>query len=216
MRIASVFRWALLVSSLSGILLQLFLIGDVRAALNVFSYYTVQTNLFVAIVIALEIALNSRRVGDHEILRILTGGVTLWIIVTASVYHFLLSSFYRPSGLALLANVLLHYVTPLLMMIYWLFFEKKVRYRSFYPLIWAFYPLLYALVSIVRGTITGFYPYWFLNPGAPYPSGIGSIWNLLLFILVVSAIFVAFGYLFVFNKGLVKGKFKSGRAVIGG
>ena len=206
MRIASIFRWLLLVSALSGILLQLFLIGNVRGALNMFSYYTIQTNLFVVIAMVLDIAVDSRRIGDREILRILPGGVTLWIMVTSVVYHFLLSPFYKPSGLALLANTLLHYVTPVMMLIYWLFFEKKVLYRSFYPLIWALYPLFYALVSIVRGTITGFYPYWFLNPGAPYPSGIGSVLNLLLFILIVALLFVAAGYLFIFLKKLSNGK----------
>jgi len=210
MRITSIFRWSLFVSALSGILLQLFLVGNVCGALNIFSYYTIQTNLFVAIVIALEIAVDSRRAGDCKILRILTGGVILWIMVTAVIYHFLLSTFYKPSGLALLANILLHYVTPLMMLIYWIFFEKKVRYRSFYPLVWALYPLFYALVSIVRGMMTGFYPYWFLNPGAPYPSGIGSVWNLLLFIIVIASLFVVAGYLLIFLKKLSSRKLKIG------
>ncbi|MDD4479121.1 MAG: hypothetical protein GXY62_04255 [Thermotogaceae bacterium] len=68
MRITSIFRWSLFVSALSGILLQLFLVGNVCGALNIFSYYTIQTNLFVAIVIALEIAVDSRRAGDCKIL----------------------------------------------------------------------------------------------------------------------------------------------------
>jgi hypothetical protein len=63
------------------------------------SYYTLQTNLIVAIVALLN-AVFSVKTAKSQItaglLRIITGGSVLWITVTMTIYHLLLSDRYRP------------------------------------------------------------------------------------------------------------------------
>ncbi|PIJ60731.1 hypothetical protein V513_12665 [Mesotoga sp. H07.pep.5.3] len=55
-------------------------------------------------------------------------------------------------------------------------------------------PSGYAAVSVGRNALSGFYPYWFLNPSAEYHARIGSYTNLMIFILPVGTIFVAIDY----------------------
>jgi len=75
------------------------------------SYYALQTNLIVAIVALLN-AVFSIRTAKSQItaglLSIITGGSVLWITVTMTIYHLLLSDHYWPRGQALFANNLLH------------------------------------------------------------------------------------------------------------
>lgn len=200
-----IFQLSLFCISLSGIAFKLSLSRNLSGALMQLSYYTLQTNLIVAIVALLN-AVFSVKTAKSQItaglLRIITGGSVLWITVTMTICHLLLSDHYRPRGQALFANNLLHYVIPLLAIIFWLIFEEGKSYRFFYPLLWAVYPLSYAVVSVIRGAITGFFPYWFLNPAAAYPNGIGSYLNLFIFTLVVGLIFIATEYLMVFLNHL--------------
>jgi len=111
-----------------------------------------------------------------------------------TVYHFLLSGYYRPEGLALMASNLLHYITPSAAIICWLLFEEKSPCELSYPILRAMYPLAYAVLAVIRRSFAGFYPYWFLNPADEYPQGIGSFANLFIFISVVSVAFVLAGY----------------------
>jgi len=164
---------------------------------SLFTYHTLQTGLIVSIVAFLNIVSDWKGWKSHkvgEVLRILNGGSVLWITVTMTIYHLFLSGYYRPEGIALIANTLLHYVTPVAAIIHWAIFEERSSYRSFYPLLWVLYPFGYAAVSVVRGELNGFYPYWFLNPSAEYHARIGSYTNLMIFILPVGTIFVAFDF----------------------
>ena len=43
-----------------------------------------------------------------------------------------------------------------------------------YIVVIAAYPLLYAAASLLRGSLDGWYPYWFLDPGRAAPDGAGS------------------------------------------
>jgi len=72
------------------------------------------------------------------------------------------------------------------------FFHRPSRpYQWKDPLKWFIYPGLYALVSMLRGALTGFYPYWFFNPSAE--QGIGSYGRVFLFVILVFFVFSMLG-----------------------
>ncbi|MBN2253747.1 MAG: hypothetical protein JW701_08610, partial [Kosmotogaceae bacterium] len=80
--------------SILGVILQLSLSKRLSDAIAQFSYYTLQTNLIVSIAAFGNVVFDGRRQESPEvdrILRIMTGGSALWIMVTMIVYHFLLS-----------------------------------------------------------------------------------------------------------------------------
>ena len=180
--------WSVAVCGALGIIIDLFLARDARAVLMLFNYYTIQTNLMVAVVATL-----AARQGNQTPIWIAQVGqaVAIWISVTSLGYHFLLSKLYKPKGWQALANVLLHYLTPLGMVIY---SQLAWGELTAAPLLWLSYPLAYAVVNLVRGSLTGYYPYWFLRPSGSYPEGNGSYARVMLLLTIILVVFCLIGY----------------------
>lgn len=158
--------------------------------LNTFFYFTIQSNLilFAAMVYGAIRLLRGRAEG--KIAAIIRNGSTLWILLTGLVYHFMLSGAAIAQGRFGYLSISLHYVSPVMAILNWILFEEKGRSRYLHVSFWVAYPLLYVGVSELRLLIDGFYPYWFLNPVAPYPEGTGSVW---LMLAIVGALVVIFG-----------------------
>jgi hypothetical protein len=77
----------------------------------------------------------------------------------------LLQGLHVLTGPALLADTLLHKVSPVLMVVWWLLFAPRAKLRWSAPLWWIVYPLVYLVYAIGRGLIDHNYPYPFLDVG---------------------------------------------------
>jgi hypothetical protein len=165
------------------------------AILRLLNYYTVQTNLMAA---CLFLYRGFRKRSAARWLDALTSSVVLWICVTGLGYHALLAAVYSPTGLAAVADLFIHTITPLCLLLYFLLISRpRVKGTA----MWFTYPLLYVLATLMRGIIDGFYPYWFLTPFGRYPDGIGSYLNIVLLAFVMSIIYFSLGQLLWFlNK----------------
>jgi hypothetical protein len=119
-------------------------------------FFTVLTNLVVAVTFT-AIALG-RRVSNF-----LMGGVTLAIVLVGLVYALLLRGLVHLSGGAVLADLLLHKIVPLLVPLYWLFLAPKGDLRWRDPWLWTLYPLLYFAYALARGLAGDKYPYPFMD-----------------------------------------------------
>jgi hypothetical protein len=181
--------------SLSGIAVNLWEAPTTYARLNTFSYYTIQSNLLVAAALLLGMRYLWNDKPEPQGVVVFKSGALLWILVTGVVFALLLSGLWQPQGAMAYVNLSLHYLTPLGMLLNWLLFEPKGRSKLAYLLAWMSYPLLYMLGSWLRGSLTGFYPYWFLNPTAPYPQGAGSVSGMLDLVGVMTAGFLLAGLL---------------------
>ncbi|HYH56223.1 MAG TPA: Pr6Pr family membrane protein, partial [Anseongella sp.] len=62
-----------------------------------------------------------------------------------------------------LADILLHYVMPLLYLFHWVAFAPKGRQRFRNSLWWLVYPLAYLVYALARGAATDTYPYPFID-----------------------------------------------------
>jgi hypothetical protein len=127
-----------------------------EALLIILRYFTVITNLLVAIVMTV-LALG------RPVRPMVLGGTTLAIILVAVVYMLLLRGLVELSGGAILADTLLHKVVPLLAVAYWLAFAPKGGLRLRDPLLWVLYPLTYLGYALVRGAFEGRYAYPFMD-----------------------------------------------------
>ena len=125
------------------------------------AYFTVLTNLFVALTA-------TRAVRDAEAGRNFAwrGGAVTAIVVVGLGYHVLLRNIWNPQGAQWLADVLLHYAVPLAALLWWLLLPPTRRIPGNAPLHWLAWPLAYALYALLRGALTGFYPYYFIDVGA--------------------------------------------------
>jgi len=182
-KLSATFRLTIAAASLAATIGQLLLAKNMAAALNLFSYFTIQSNLIVAVALIVATLGPKQSIRSAAMLR----AATFWILITGIVFNVLLSSVYHPTGLAALISVVHHTVTPLAMLANWIVFEEKGRTKIRDIGFWLAYPLVYLAGSLVRGLIDGFYPYWFINPTKPLPDGAGSWLGVGVAMAIISA-----------------------------
>ena len=166
-------------------------------------YYTVLSNLLVMIFTGY-LLWKMRREGDHwqssSLLR-LKGGITMSIMITCVIYHFMLAplttDFYR------LENFLCHYIVPLWFLVDTIIFDKSRQYKWFDPIVWTVLPLLYMGFAILNGFVLKMdvpnakdspFPYFFLNVNK-YGWGFVFRWAAIIFVA-----YMVSGYLFYLVK----------------
>jgi hypothetical protein len=85
------------------------------------------------------------------------------ILLVGGVYNLLLASRWHLHGLRRFDEVVLHDVSPVLFLLYWLLRPHgELRPRDAGTAV--LWPLAYASVSLLRGGLDGFFPYHFLDP----------------------------------------------------
>jgi hypothetical protein len=82
--------------------------------------------------------------------------IAVYIFITGLVYFFLLRNLWDPKGLQLLADVVLHYVMPVLFGIEWLFLTAKGHLRWQDTLRWLVFPIAFAIWALLGGQCLGF------------------------------------------------------------
>jgi hypothetical protein len=119
-------------------------------------FFTIITNLAVAVAMTL-VAI------DRPVPPLILGGLTLAILLVGIVYATLLQGLEHLTGPAIVANFLLHKVSPIAAALWWLLFAPKARLKRSAPLWWTAYPLAYFAYAAARGHFDGRYPYPFMN-----------------------------------------------------
>lgn len=155
---------------------------------NFFSYFTIQSNIIVAVVFAIAAVIQLRRGGREPLwLDRVRGAATVYISITGAVYALLLSNIDVNTPLPW-ANVVLHYIVPIVTVIDWLLDlpERTIEFRP--ALVWLAYPIVYLAYSLIRGPIADWYPYPFLNPE---PHGYGYVAVMSICVAIAATIFVA-------------------------
>lgn len=145
-------------------------------------FFTIWANIAVAFTFA-AIALG-RNVAPRWI-----GGVMLSIMLVGIVYGLLLRGLLSLSGGALLADTLLHKVTPIMAPLWWIAFAPKGMLQRRDPWLWAIFPAAYLPYALLRGMAGGKYAYPFINIDT---LGIGPV---LLNALLIATGFVLAGYM---------------------
>lgn len=129
------------------------------------SFMTIWTNFIVALTFTFQIKPTESNVSKFFRKPSVLGGVLVYIIVVALVYHLILRNVWNPKGLEKIADEFLHTVVPVLYLIYWIFFVPKGELKFSNCIHWLIYPLIYLFYTLVRGAVTGLYPYFFIDAG---------------------------------------------------
>ena len=138
---------------------------DSRAGriVNVFCFFTIQSNLIVMVTCALLAVRVGRKPSWFWVLRL--DGV-LCITVTFVVFHLALADLQDLEGLARTADFLLHTASPVLCLIGWLFFGPRGRTSWRIVRLAVLFPVGWLVFALVRGRLVGdYYPYPFLDVG---------------------------------------------------
>ncbi len=133
-----------------------------ETTIKFFSFFTILTNILVAIYFTCLIFTKnqeSKLIGRPGTLT----AITIYITMVGLVYQVALRHLWKPQGLQLIVNELLHSVIPVLVFIFWYLYErtKPVKYAQIFK--WAIYPLAYLFYILVRGSFSNLYPYPFIN-----------------------------------------------------
>ncbi|MFC0627019.1 Pr6Pr family membrane protein [Kribbella deserti] len=128
--------------------------------LNIFAYFTVQSNLLLG---ATTLLLAIRPERTSVLFRTLRLNGVLCMAVTGIVYHLVLAGLDDLSGAGAVANLILHTITPLLGLIGWLVFGPRGQTGD-RVVAWSIvFPVLWLVFTLIRGSFTGFYPYPFVD-----------------------------------------------------
>jgi len=167
-----------------------------ESVVRYFSYFTILTNIMVALCFTM-LLLSFNKKGEHFYLRPkVLGAVTVYICVVGIIYNLILRFTWQPKGLQLIVDELLHAFIPALFMIYWLFFAPKSALKWANVFTWLIYPFVYLVFILLRGAVSGFYPYPFIDVATlGYNKVVLNSFYLLIVFLVLSLILVWIGKL---------------------
>ena len=136
---------------------------DFRVA-NFFSFFTIESNIFAAIVL---LAFGLGRVGSppSRTAELVRGAAVLYMVTTGIVYGLLLSGYTAELNTATpWVNNVVHRIFPVVLLADWLIRPPSVRLTLRDALPWLAFPIVYLVYSLIRGPIVDWYPYPFLDP----------------------------------------------------
>lgn len=128
-----------------------------------FSYFTILTNILVALTFTVLWFKPAFAWGKFFSRPTVLTAVTVYISFVGISYSLLLRHIWDPQGWHLLADELLHTIIPALVVLYWLLFVPKTGLQWKNTPYWLLYPLVYVPYVLVRGELTGSYPYHFVD-----------------------------------------------------
>lgn len=128
-----------------------------------FVYFTLLTNTFVTLVMA-RAALRPERLDGLNAPRVELMAATS-IAFVGIVYNLLLASRWDPQGWQKVADVIVHNVVPIWVLVFWLL-RPHGSLKWSHAAFAALWPAAYAVYGLTRGAFDGFYPYFFLDPTA--------------------------------------------------
>lgn len=164
-----------------------------ESTIRFFSFFTILTNTLVAIYFTASLfrAKFTQKPGTLT-------AVTIYITIVGLVYQIALRHIWDPEGMQLVVDELLHTIIPLLVILFWYFYEtssKSIKYSRIFS--WALYPAIYFGYILLRGHFSGFYPYPFIDViKIGYAKTLTNASVLILVFGAVSALFIFLGRLF--------------------
>ena len=148
---------------------------------NFFSLFTIQSNLLASIVLI--VASNK----SNQTIDYLRGLATLTVMIAGLGFFLLLGGV--QDYLLITVNLILHYLSPIALLVMWLINPPSAEMPIKRTLSWLIYPFVYFIYSIIRGEIINWYAYDFFNPSI---SGVSGVITNFLIILIGSLAIIWF------------------------
>lgn len=139
------------------------------------NFYTLQSNLWVFILelvlLLLTIIEDVKQVSIiKEKIVVLKFVMTVAILVTFIVYWSMLAPYVAQKNVLALSNVILHAISPILMLVDFLVFDREYTFKKNNVYLTIIPPLYYLIFAMVRAEISDTvftqgsrYPYWFID-----------------------------------------------------
>lgn len=164
--------------------------------LDSLSHYTIQTNIIVMLWFTRAL-FRAVKKGENSLSNTpQKTGIMLYISLTFIIYAILLQGLWEPKGMDAVLAYITHYVTPIAMIVDWVYCEFSAepadKLIKKHALKWLIYPACYVAYAMVYGYLSGRYMYPFLNaPEIGYPIVFLSIVVISAFLLLLGLIAIA-------------------------
>ncbi len=169
-----------------------------------FAYFSIVAAIVAgSFLIATGVGLVQNKEGSKKI-EIARLSFTVAMVVVGVVYHLLLAD--APGDVRdgdyvwpVLPNEVIHTYGPTLIVIDYLLSLKAFQIKLRAALWVAVFPLTWLVFSVIRGLVTNWWPYWFINPNEE-----GGIPGMLTYIAAITAFFLILGFLVLGIKKLIQ------------
>lgn len=166
--------------------------------LNFFSYFTILTNLMVALCFSALAIAPASRAGRFFSRPSTITAVTVYITIVGLVYSIALRAIWDPRGLQLVVDRILHDLVPIATVLYWVLYipRRTLHWKQAFP--WLLYPFLYLVLALARGVASHWFAYYFIDYtllGWP---------RVILNVLLISAGFLLVSLLFIWLNRIMK------------
>ena len=164
-----------------------------------FAFFTIQTAM-INIVVMIAGGIMALRIDrDTQLYTAIRASIFSYALVTAAVYNLLLRDVPNDDGYIgpVWPNELLHVWIPIYIALDWLLAPGRVRVA--WTTLWlaVSFPIVWVAVTMLRGAVTGWYPYPFLEPEGPN-GVIGVVMYVLgisVFIITIAAVAVIINHI---------------------
>jgi hypothetical protein len=160
--------------------------SPLNRALNIFAFFTIQSNVLVGLACVLLVLDQHRTSTAFAVLR-LTGVVA--IAVTGIVFHVALSGLLELDTLGQTANQLQHTVVPVMAVVGWVVFGPRGLTSTRIARLTVAFPLAYMVFTTIRGPLaSNWYPYPFADVhhlGYARVT-VNAVWIMLLFFAIAA------------------------------
>lgn len=155
------------------------------------AYFTIDSNLIAAAVLAAGGLKWGRR--PSRTFDIVRGSAVVYLSITGIVFTLLLANTDVDTAIPWV-NTVVHELMPMAMVADWLLAPPLVRLSMRQGMLWLGFPFVWIIYTLIRGAITGLYPYPFLNPAnGGYASVAVYCVGVLVAMAVVCALSVVIG-----------------------
>jgi hypothetical protein len=161
----AIFTYIVLISQLTLIGIIKGLAGDsfLEAFTNFLSFFPVETNLAIAIILSVPLMVRSGAAHDFFASNGVRAMVVVYSFMVVMIYDLVLQDLWEAEGLQFLLNYLTHKVIPIFYMIYWFNDRPRAQLKYTYSFAWLIAPVIYLTATLIRGYYTGYYPYPFID-----------------------------------------------------
>lgn len=136
-------------------------ISPLEGVLRFFSSFGIQANILATLVLT---AFAIKRAPDEWLVHpFVRSAVAVYITVAGLIHVLLVRPLWLPIDVLWIAGVVLQCVMPVGYLLFWLVCVRKSGLRWYDPLLWLIYPVFYVGFLLVRGKLSGFYPYPFID-----------------------------------------------------
>lgn len=162
-----------------------------ETVIRFFSFFTILTNSLVAVYFTSLLLPETNAMGKFFRKPGKLTSITVYITVVGLVYQLVLRWIWEPAGMQKIVDEMLHSVIPVFVILFWWLWEEKQRLDYKLMAGWLIYPFVYLVYILFRGTISGFYPYPFVDVDK---LGYGSV---MLNSLGLLAVFLGLSFVFI-------------------